>query len=108
MLDYKSNHLGDEPACYAPEALASAMIQHRYDVQYQLYSLALHRYLASRVPDYDYERHFGGVFYLFLRGMQAGSATGVHATRPTLEQIAALDRLFAGQDAAHHQGVQPC
>jgi exodeoxyribonuclease V beta subunit len=42
---------------------------HRYDLQYQLYTLALHRYLRHRIADYDYERHFGGVIYLFLRGM---------------------------------------
>lgn len=30
---------------------------------------ALHRYLRHRIADYDYERHFGGVIYLFLRGV---------------------------------------
>lgn len=45
------------------------MQAHRYDLQYQLYTLALHRYLRHRIADYDYERHFGGVIYLFLRGV---------------------------------------
>ena len=98
VLDYKSNYLGDSAEAYGPEALATAMIQHRYDLQYQLYTLALHRYLASRLPDYDYERHVGGVFYLFLRGMQAGGAQGVFATRPSLALIRELDRLFAGEE----------
>lgn len=30
---------------------------------------ALHRYLRHRIADYDYDRHFGGVIYLFLRGV---------------------------------------
>jgi exodeoxyribonuclease V beta subunit len=97
VLDYKSNHLGDSAEAYGPDALQQAMIQHRYDLQYQLYTLALHRYLASRLPDYDYERHIGGVFYLFLRGMQADSSQGIFFTRPEPALIHALDRLFAGE-----------
>ena len=69
IADYKSNYLGDSHADYQPEALAQAMLEHRYDLQYQLYTLALHRYLRHRLPDYDYQTHFGGVYYLFLRGM---------------------------------------
>ena len=29
-------------------------------LQYHLYSVALHRFLRHRIPDYDYEQHFGG------------------------------------------------
>ena len=47
------------------------MIDHRYDLQYQLYTLALHRYLQHRLTDYDYEQHFGGVFYLFYAAWMA-------------------------------------
>ncbi len=56
------------------------MRAHRYDLQYQLYSPALHRYLRHRLADYDYDRHFGGVIYLFLRGMdgQEGGAGDLH------------------------------
>ncbi len=97
VLDYKSNHLGNSAADYGPEALQQAMVQHRYDLQYQLYTLALHRYLATRLPDYDYERHLGGVFYLFLRGMQPDSQQGIFFTRPASELISALDGLFAGE-----------
>ncbi|WP_281704382.1 exodeoxyribonuclease V subunit beta, partial [Aeromonas taiwanensis] len=65
LLDYKSNHLGMSPADYSRPALEQAMVEHRYDLQYQLYSLALHRLLALRLPGYDFDQHFGGVFYLF-------------------------------------------
>ncbi|UTW01796.1 exodeoxyribonuclease V subunit beta [Amphritea atlantica] len=95
ILDYKSNHLGNRPELYSGAALDSAMIDHRYDLQYQLYTLALHRLLQSRIPDYQYETHFGGVFYLFLRGMRAGSPdSGVFHCRPPAELIDQLDRLF--------------
>ena len=69
VLDWKSNHLGDTPADYQGERLAAAMVDHRYDLQYVLYVLALHRLLASRLEDYDYDRHMGGACYVFLRGL---------------------------------------
>jgi exodeoxyribonuclease V beta subunit len=73
LLDYKSNWLGESAEAYTREAMAAAMQSHRYDLQYQLYTLALHRYLRHRIADYDYERHFGGVIYLFLRGVEPGN-----------------------------------
>lgn len=92
LLDYKSNHLGMSPADYSRPALERAMVEHRYDLQYQLYSLALHRLLALRLPGYDFDQHFGGVFYLFLRGMPQG---GIFHTRPSRELVLGLDRLFS-------------
>ena len=99
VLDYKSNYLGDEFTDYSPEHLAEAMLDHRYDLQYQIYTLALHRLLQQRIPDYDYERHIGGVVYGFLRGMSPSSDTGVFRTRLTKEHVEALDALFYGQEA---------
>ena len=93
VLDYKSNHLGDQAADYQPAALSAAMLAHRYDLQYQLYSLALHRLLRQRLPDYEPERHLGGVFYLFLRGMPQA---GVWFAKPELALINELDLLFSG------------
>lgn len=98
LLDYKSNWLGDQPADYAQANLASAMARDGYFLQYLLYSVALHRYLEQRIPEYDYERHFGSVYYLFLRGMSpaTGAEYGVFRDRPAKRLIAALDRYFAG------------
>lgn len=105
LLDYKSNWLGADAGAYTPSAMAQAMAEHRYDLQYQLYSLALHRYLRHRIADYEYERHFGGIFYLFLRGVDESSpGNGVFYFRPQEAFITGLDRLFAGkpiQDASH-------
>lgn len=92
LLDYKSNHLGMSPADYSRPALEQAMVGHRYDLQYQLYSLALHRLLSLRLPGYDFDQHFGGVFYLFLRGMPQG---GIFHTRPSRDLVLGLDRLFS-------------
>ena len=102
LIDYKSNHLGDKPQDYAADALRPAMQLHKYDLQYLIYTVALHRYLGQRVPGYDYAEHFGGVYYLFLRGMRPGGSYGVYHDRPQQSLIAELDRLFAGgqQEAA--------
>lgn len=99
LLDYKSNWLGEDSAAYTQQAMASAMQAHRYDLQYQLYTLALHRYLRHRIADYDYERHFGGVIYLFLRGVDGEDPQqGIYATRPDGELIALMDEMFAGAE----------
>ncbi|MES9992740.1 MAG: exodeoxyribonuclease V subunit beta [Candidatus Thiodiazotropha sp.] len=99
LADYKSNWLGNDYADYHPQALQTAMAEHRYTLQYLLYTLALHRYLKLRLPGYAYEYHFGGVYYLFLRGMQPRSGTrlGVVAERPSQGFIEALDRLIEGR-----------
>ena len=107
IADYKSNRLdphrtGRLPVQhYFQPGLRHEMEHHHYYVQYHLYALALHRYLRWRLGDrYSYD-DFGGVYYLFLRGMQ-GAATpaeddrvhGVFFDRPPEEVVAALDLLF--------------
>ena len=98
VLDYKSNWLGDQAEDYEPERVGDTMRGHRYQLQYLIYLLALHRYLGTRLPDYDYERHIGGAFYLFLRGMDpaAGMSRGVWFDRPSKECIEALDDFMRG------------
>ncbi len=97
IADYKSNWLGEDTSAYTPAAMEEAMCCHRYDLQYQLYCLALHRYLRQRLNDYDYQRHFGGVIYLFLRGVD-GQGNGVLSIKPDEKLINALDGCF-GEDS---------
>lgn len=99
VADYKSNWLGPAAGDYAPAALRAAVLEKRYDLQYVLYTLALHRLLAARLPAYDYDRHVGGVVYLFLRGLDA-EGQGLHCERPPRALIEQLDAdLRAGPDA---------
>lgn len=97
LADYKSNWLGPTVNAYQQADLARAMARETYYLQYLVYCVALHRYLAARVPGYRYESHFGGVRYLFLRGMNpaSGPAFGVFADRPAAVLVEALDRYFA-------------
>lgn len=100
LLDYKSNYLGDSVEAYSHSAMEQAMLDHRYDLQYQLYGLALHRLLKQRLPDYDFQQHFGGVIYLFLRGVHMGGSEGVFSCTPSEALIEGLDQIFRGGDHA--------
>jgi exodeoxyribonuclease V beta subunit len=83
IIDWKSNFLGSDPSDYAPVRLMQSMRDNFYFLQYHLYTLALHLYLTLRLPGYDYAQHFGGVFYLFLRGLsQDTPGQGIFFDRP--------------------------
>lgn len=95
VLDYKSNQL---PA-YDAAAMQQAMVHSEYDLQALIYTLALHRWLRFRLGEaYDYARDFGGIRYLFCRGLDLTQprSPGVHAQRFAPELVHALDALFAG------------
>lgn len=110
VADYKSNWLGPDDSAYTLDAMERSILEHRYDLQYVLYLLALHRQLKARLPDYDYDRHVGGALYVFLRGTQSASR-GAYFTRPPRELIEGLDLLFQGKpippkvEPAWEQGV---
>ena len=96
LIDYKSNHLGSRQADYMPDRLIQPMIDHDYILQYLIYSIALDRHLAQRLVGYDYDRHFGGVYYLFLRGLAETHEPncGVFFDRPSRELIRAASALL--------------
>ncbi len=95
LLDWKTNHLGNRYADYAPDRLASSMAGALYNLQYYIYTVALHKYLENRLPDYAYNRHFGGAYYLFVRGIHPDHPeTGIFYDRPPEELVTALCGLF--------------
>jgi exodeoxyribonuclease V beta subunit len=100
VLDYKSNKLEG----YASPQLAASILAHRYDVQYTLYVLALHRLLQARHPDYDYDQHVGGALYLFLRGIEEPGA-GVYLHKPPRALIEELDAAFSSQSQCEGVGA---
>ena len=97
VLDYKSNWLGVDDSAYTLDAMTAAVLEKRYEVQYVLYLLALHRLLKSRLPNYHPDQHLGGAVYVFLRGLQ-GPAAGTVFDRPDSELIEALDVMFGGEE----------
>jgi exodeoxyribonuclease V beta subunit len=97
LADYKSNWLGDEPQSYEQNQLMQAMADAHYYLQYLIYCVALHRYLQQRLAHYTWKKDFGGVFYLFLRGMHPDQAhQGIFFHKPDLELIEALDQIMRG------------
>jgi exodeoxyribonuclease V beta subunit len=91
ILDWKSNHLGNSIQNYDKDSMDEAMKGSSYDLQYMIYTVAVVRWLKSRIAGFDYEKHFGGVIYVFLRGARKGMETGIWKTRPEVEVINNLD-----------------
>jgi exodeoxyribonuclease V beta subunit len=101
IVDWKSNHLGDTAADYGASSMEAAMASHAYHLQALLYTVALHRYLRTRVAGYAYDTHIGGYLYLFVRGVRPawrhpGGTAGVHARQPHADLVSALDALMDG------------
>jgi exodeoxyribonuclease V beta subunit len=69
VIDWKSNRLGPQPSDYNKEVIQACMLQHSYFLQYHLYTVAADLYLSRRIPGYEYDKHFGGIFYVFFRGL---------------------------------------
>ena len=93
VLDYKSNQLPD----YGRDTVALAIREGEYDLQYLLYTLALHRWLRFRLgADYDIDHHLGGVRYVFCRGLDRDDAShpGVHALRLPSQAILVIDAMM--------------
>jgi exodeoxyribonuclease V beta subunit len=94
ILDWKSNHLGNSASCYGREALERAMKEHNYHLQYHFYTAALTRYLTvASGGDFAYERDFGGVLYLFIRGVD-GTGNGIYCARPDRDVMERLEDIL--------------
>lgn len=94
ILDWKSNYLGNSVADYDAGSLAAAMNENNYHLQYFIYTVAVKKYLESRIPGFDYEKQFGGVIYCFVRGVRNVSGQGIFTTKPDLKKIRLLEALL--------------
>ena len=96
VLDWKSNHLGDRVEDYSGILVRESMAANNYHLQYHIYTVALRRHLQTCLPDFDYERDFGGCIYLFVRGMRTGSDTGVFCHKPDLALLDRMEEVLTG------------
>jgi exodeoxyribonuclease V beta subunit len=94
ILDWKTNHLGYSIEDYEAKELKNEIIKNNYDLQYLIYTIALIRFLKSIKQDFDYERDFGGIFYLFVRGIRQNSNCGIYFEKPDHSQILTLESLI--------------
>lgn len=79
LLDWKTNYLA---AGYGPAEIEKSMTDADYFAQYRLYLNALSRWLQRVQPGFDPACHLGGVYYLYLRGMNGtDESQGVYFKR---------------------------
>ena len=94
LMDYKSNYLDD----YSSASMIQAMRAHNYGLQAWIYSVVLTNFLQETIVDYSFDRHFGGVLYLFVRGMKSDEpCSGVFSFLPHAEKLEQLSRLFSDE-----------
>jgi len=95
LLDWKTNHLGYDIRDYDFPCLCRCVAEASYFLQYYIYTVALHRYLSLRLPDYNYDTHFGGVVYLFVRGVNPDiPGNGVYFDRPSAAVTDGLNQVL--------------
>ncbi|QJC30142.1 exodeoxyribonuclease V subunit beta [Enterobacteriaceae endosymbiont of Plateumaris sericea] len=96
LIDYKSNWLGKDYAKYTKKYIEKNICLNRYDLQYQIYTLALHKYLSFRIKNYNYKEHFGSVLYLYIRGINnfKNNSNGIWEIKPSYKLIEKLDKLI--------------
>ena len=97
ILDWKSNFLGASLDAYSKEKLKDAMNENNYHLQYLIYTVAVKKYLESRLPDFNYKTDFGGVIYIFLRGVRSHSDTGIFVCKPPLKTIEKLEKILGNK-----------
>ena len=95
ILDWKTNHLGNQASDYSTEAMTQAMAEHDYFLQYCLYCVALKRHIERRNPHASFYDQFGGVFYIFVRGIESTGTNGIFFDRPPESLLEALDKALA-------------
>jgi exodeoxyribonuclease V beta subunit len=95
LVDWKSNWLGADLDSYARATIDAEMTKRFYTLQLSIYTVAVHRLLRARQPGYEYEKHFGGAYYLFLRGIEpARPDFGIHRMKLPGDFVEKLSTLF--------------
>ena len=94
ILDWKSNFLGDTLDAYKGDKLVQAMNESNYHLQYLIYTLAIKKYLENKLPCFDYEKHFGGAIYVFLRGVRKNETSGLFTCKPPLKVIETIEGIL--------------
>lgn len=76
LVDWKTNWLGPQTEAYNLTSLKGAMQENAYFLQAEIYTEAVKRFLKL-VEARPFEECFGGIYYLFLRGMEPAQTTGI-------------------------------
>ncbi|MBO5791550.1 MAG: UvrD-helicase domain-containing protein [Lentisphaeria bacterium] len=98
IVDWKTNKL-KSMKYYADLLLSHAMAGSRYYLQYMIYTAALFKYLKLRMPECGsekelYDKYFGGVRYIFVRGFDGTGKRGVFSDRLPYEKLKELEEII--------------
>jgi len=93
IVDWKSNLIGKGKEFYTKEFIKNEMRRHLYFLQYYIYALALHKYLKLNLVNYNFDKHFGGVFYIFMRWVD-NNKRGIFYDKIQYEIISKLENIF--------------
>jgi len=94
ILDWKSNSLNE----FSKGSMDVAMQEHGYHLQYYIYAVALKRWLEQTHENFDFKEQFGGIYYIFIRGVNEENFDGIYyvSGADLADSIAELDECFKG------------
>jgi exodeoxyribonuclease V beta subunit len=99
LVDWKSNYLGESLQDYCRSALQTVMMHEGYNLQYHIYLTALNAFFSLRDKQYSYEKKFGGVIYVFLRGISPENIeNGIFFHKPEKNMILRLSEMLLEQE----------
>jgi len=76
LIDWKTNFLGNDSDQYSSEKLHFVMEEEGYFLQASIYLKSLQKALRGQL-DVPFEEIFGGVFYMFIRGINDQDNAGI-------------------------------
>ena len=96
IVDWKSDRLNDDFKNYHTLESLKKHVDESYSIQRVLYSYCLikwlHQTMQNKSLEEIFKEHFGGVYYVFLRGCNKGTSNGVYAQ--TWESWSDLEKSF--------------
>ena len=82
IVDWKSDRLNEEFTSYSNHTILKSHVDECYSIQRVLYSYCLINWLKQSMPNKTHEQifneHFGGVYYIFLRGCNVNTSNGIY------------------------------
>ncbi len=96
IIDWKSDSLSDDFTSYSDAGALKRHVDDAYSIQRVLYSYCLIQWLKNYYSDTTeeeiFQKHFGGIYYVFLRGCNENTGNGIYAH--TWENYAELKEAF--------------
>ena len=83
IIDWKSDRTNDDFPSYAEKDSLKSHTDSSYSIQRTLYSYCLIQWLKPAYPDLSeeeiFQEHFGGIYYVYIRGCLTGTGNGIYA-----------------------------